>query len=58
MFDGGKDRVSHERHWDRGGGHGPRNSEGQHHKNGAIFGGGQGGHSSGRDVNNGGDGSA
>ena len=36
------------------GGHNQSNSEGQHHSNGARFGGRRGGHSSGRDGNNGG----
>ena len=30
-FDGDRDRGSHGGHWDRNGGHGPRNSEGQNH---------------------------
>ena len=38
-FYGGRDLVSHGEHWDRSGGHVPRNSEGKHHGNGAIFGG-------------------
>ena len=57
-FDGGGDQGSHGGHWDRSWGHGPRNSEIQHHGNGAIFGGEQGGHSSGRVRNNGGGGVA
>ena len=52
-FDGCGDWGYHGGHWGRSRGHGPRNSEGQHHRNGVRFGGGRGGHSDGRDVNNG-----
>ena len=55
-FDGGVDRGSHGGHWDRSGGNGTRNSEGQNHGNGARFGGRQGGHSGGIDGNHGGGG--
>ena len=57
-FDGGGDRGSHRGHWYRIGGHGQIKSEGQHHRNDARFGGGQGCHSGGRDGNNGGGGGA
>ena len=52
-FDGGGDPGSHGGHWDRSRVHGHRKSKGNHHGNGARFGGGRGGHSGGRDVNNG-----
>ena len=52
-FDSGGDRGSYRGHWDNIRGHGQRNSEGQHHGNGARFVDGQGGRSGGRDRNNG-----
>ena len=57
-FDGGGDQGSPGVHWDRSRGHGPINSEGQHHGNGVRFSGGRGGHSGGRHDNNGGGGGA
>ena len=55
-FDGGGDQGSHREHWDRSRVHGHRNSERQHHGNGAIFGGVQGGHYIGIDGNHSGSG--
>ena len=57
-FVGGRDQGSHRGHWDRSGGYSQRNLEGQHHGNGARFGGGRGVHSGGRYGNNGGGGGA
>ena len=57
-FNGSVDRGSQRRHWERNGGNGTRNSEGQNHGNGAVFGGGRGVHYGGRDENNGGGGGA
>ena len=53
-FDGGGDQGYHRIHWERRGGHSNRNSEGQHHGNGARFVGGRRGHCDVRDGNNGG----
>ena len=55
-FDGSEDQGSQGGHWDSSGGHGQRNSEGQHHGNSARLGGGRGGHLGGRDGNNSGGG--
>ena len=57
-LNGGGDWGSHGGHWDRSGGNGPRNSEGQNHSNGAGFGSRLGGHAGGGDVNNSGSGGA
>ena len=57
-FNGGGDQGSHRGHWNRIRVNVPRNSEGQNHRNCAVFGGGQGVHSGGIDGNNGGGGGA
>ena len=57
-FNGGTDRGSHRGHWERSGGNGTRNLEGQNHRNGTVFGGRRCGHSGGRDRNNSGGGGA
>ena len=56
-FNCGGDQGSHRVHWESSRGNGTRNSERQNHGNGAIFVGGRGGHSGGRDGNNCGGGS-
>ena len=51
-FNGGGYRGYHGGHCKRSGGNGTRITEGKNHRNGAGLGGGKGGHSDGRDVNN------